>query len=397
MGRCATERKDVTGVEQKTYVTTPRLVLGCGTFSRAGEEMGRLGASRVFVLAGGHAVREGKTEALGRWLRDRGMEIAVFDDIEPDPSCETLEKALEAAREFGADAVVGLGGGSPLDMAKAVSVLLTNEGPLQSFFGVDLVSRRGLPKLLIPTTAGTGTEVTAVAIFSDHKEKLKMGMVSPFMVPDAAILDPELTLSVPPLVTAYTGMDALVHAMEAYTSVNATSLSDMYAEQAMKLLFPNIRAAYADGRNLAARSAMMEGSMLAAKAFAIAGTTATHAFAYPIGAEFPIPHGMANALMVVEVFQFNLVGNLLKFARIADLAGEAVEGLPLREAAQMLVESLRELVADLTLPTHLREFGVKKSDIPRLAAGVLKVTRLLANNPRQLTQGDAEAIYSRVL
>ena len=397
MGKRSMERKDVTRVEQKTYVTTPRLVLGCGAFAQAGEEMARLGGSRVFVLAGGHAVREGKTEALGRWLRDRGMEIAVFDDIEPDPSCETLEKALGAAREFGADAVVGLGGGSPLDMAKAVSVLLTNEGPLQSFFGVDLVSRRGLPKLLIPTTAGTGTEVTAVAIFSDHKEKLKMGIVSPFLVPDAAILDPELTLSVPPLVTAYTGMDALVHAMEAYTSVNATSLSDMYAEQAMKLLFPNIRTAYADGRNLAARSAMMEGSMLAGKAFAIAGTTATHAFAYPIGAEFPIPHGMANALMVVEVFQFNLVGNLLKFARIADLAGEAVDGLPLREAAQTLVASLRELVADLALPTHLRDFGVKKSDLPRLAAGVLKVTRLLGNNPRRLTLEDAEAIYHRVL
>ena len=397
MGKRSMERKDVTRVEQKTYVTTPRLVLGCGAFAQAGEEMARLGGSRVFVLAGGHAVREGKTEALERDLRGRGMESAVFDGIEPDPSCETLEKALAAAREFGADAVVGLGGGSPLDLAKAVSVLLTNEGAIRSFFGVDLVTQRGLPKVLIPTTAGTGTEVTAVAIFSDHKEKLKMGIVSPFLVPDAAILDPELTLSVPPLVTAYTGMDALVHAMEAYTSVNATSLSDMYAEQAMKLLFPNIRTAYADGRNLAARSAMMEGSMLAGKAFAIAGTTATHAFAYPIGAEFPIPHGMANALMVVEVYQFNLVGNLLKFARIADLAGEAVDGLPLREAAQTLVASLRELVADLALPTHLRDFGVKKSDIPRLAAGVLKVTRLLGNNPRRLTLEDAEAIYHRVL
>ena len=215
--------------------------------------------------------------------------------------------------------------------------------------------------------------------------------------PDVAILDPELTLSVPPLVTAYTGMDALVHAMEAYTSVNATSLSDMYAERALTLLFPHIRGAYADGRNLAARSAMMEGSMLAGKAFAIAGTTATHAFAYPIGAEFPIPHGMANALMVVEVFQFNLLGNLLKFARLAALAGEAVEGLPLREAAQGLVESLRRLVEDLRLPTRLRDFGVKKADIPRLAAGVLKVTRIMANNPRRLELEDAEEIYRRVL
>ncbi|HQF91145.1 MAG TPA: iron-containing alcohol dehydrogenase [Synergistaceae bacterium] len=390
-------RKGVTGLEKKTYVTTPRLVMGCGTFAQAGEEMARLGASRVFVLTGGHAVREGKAGALEKALRDRGMESALFDGIEPDPSCDTLERALEAARKFEADAVVGLGGGSPLDMAKAVSVLLTNEGPLRSFFGVDLLYRRGLPKLLIPTTAGTGTEVTAVAIFSDHKEKLKMGIVSPFMVPDVAILDPELTLSVPPLVTAYTGMDALVHAMEAYTSVNATSLSDMYAERALALLFPHIRAAYADGRNLAARSAMMEGSMLAGKAFAIAGTTATHAFAYPIGAEFPIPHGMANALMVVEVFQFNLLGNLLKFARIADLAGEAVEGLPLRDAAQGLVESLRRLVEDLRLPTRLRDFGVKKADIPRLAAGVLKVTRIMANNPRRLELEDAEEIYRRVL
>ena len=374
-----------------------RVSYGVGVSAQVGERVRALGAERVVVVTDENMERLGTADRICAHLEAAGVDSCVFAGVEPEPSVETTDAVAELAREHDCQAVIGLGGGSCMDVAKAVSVLITNEGSAGAYQGLGLVKVPGVPKIMIPTTAGTGSEVTCTAVLIRKADGFKGSINDDKLYPDTSFLDPELTLSMPPSVTASTGMDALVHAMEAYTSVNATSLSDMYAEQAMKLLFPNIRTAYADGRNLAARSAMMEGSMLAGKAFAIAGTTATHAFAYPIGAEFPIPHGMANALMVVEVFQFNLVGNLLKFARIADLAGEAVDGLPLREAAQTLVASLRELVADLALPTHLRDFGVKKSDLPRLAAGVLKVTRLLGNNPRRLGLEDAEAIYHRVL
>jgi alcohol dehydrogenase len=210
-------------------------------------------------------------------------------------------------------------------------------------------------------------------------------------------LDPELTLGLPANVTAATGMDALIHAVESFTSKNATSITDMLARQAMQLIAGNIRTAYADGSNLTARSHMLEGSLLAGMAFTNAGVTAVHAFAYPIGAEFHIPHGVANSIMLAPVMEFNKLGNLEKFAEIAEYLGENTIGLSDRVAAAAAVEAMRILAADLKIPAHLSEFGIKDQDIPELAAGVMKVTRLLANNPRELTQQDAEAIYRSVL
>ena len=251
--------------------------------------------------------------------------------------------------------------------------------------------------ILIPTTAGTGSEVTPIAILSDEHEKLKKGIVSPRLFPAVAILDPELTLGVPPEVTAATGLDALIHAMEAFTSKNANSISDVLARQAMKLIFENIRKAYANGEALEVRTNMLEGSLLAGMAFANAGVTAVHAFAYPIGAEFHIPHGIANSIMLPPVMEFNMMGNLEKFAEMAEIFGEPVDGLNQRERARRMVKAIRELADDLRIPKRLREFGVFEHHIPRLAQGVMKVTRLLANNPRRITQADAEDIYREVL
>jgi alcohol dehydrogenase class IV len=272
-----------------------------------------------------------------------------------------------------------------------------NDGPISEYFGIDLVPQPGLPTLIIPTTAGTGSEVTPIAILSDHTEKLKKGIVSPHLFPSAALLDPELTLGLPAHVTAATGMDALIHAIESFTSKNATSISDLLARQAMQLLAGNIRAAYADGSSLAARSNMLEGSMLAGMAFCNAGVTAVHAFAYPIGAEFHIPHGVANSIMLVPVMEFNMFGNLARFAEMAELLGADTSGLDERESAEAAVGAMRGLAVDLKIPEHLRDYGVQEQDIPLLAQGVMKVTRLLANNPRELSQNDAEEIYRRVL
>ena len=227
--------------------------------------------------------------------------------------------------EAGADLVVGIGGGSSLDIAKVASVLVTNSDPVSSFFGVDMVPKPGLPAILVPTTAGTGSEVTPIAILSDYGEKLKKGIVSPYLFPAVAMLDAELTVGLPASVTAATGMDALIHAVEAYTSRNATPFTDMLALEAIRQIFRNIRTAFANGSNLEARGGMLEGSLLAGMAFANGGFTAVHAFAYPIGAEFHIPHGIANSIMLTAVMEFNMLGNLSKFAHMAGLFGENAE------------------------------------------------------------------------
>jgi len=293
--------------------------------------------------------------------------------------------------------LIGLGGGSPMDITKTSAVMLTNRDPIGAYFGINLIPKRGLPTILIPTTAGTGSEVTPIAILSDEGEKLKKGIVSPYLYPAIGILDAELTAALPPHVTAATGMDALIHAIEAYTSVNATTITDMYCIKAISLIYRNIRIAYAKGDHLDARTAMMEGAMLAGIGFANAGVTAVHAFAYPIGAEFHIPHGIANSLMLPHVIRFNVLGNLEKFALLAEPFGILTEGLDDLAIVDKVIAAIDRLVDDLKVPRHLADFGVKKKDIPMLAKGVMKVTRLLANNPRTLMLEDAKRIYEAAL
>lgn len=379
------------------FSTTPRIVMGSGSVARLGEEARRLGGSSVLLVTDPGVVKAGIAARLETILTEAGLKVAIFDKVEADPRFEIVEDSLAALRAAGADVVIGLGGGSSLDMAKITSVMATNEGPVGKYFGIDLVPNKGLPLLLVPTTAGTGSEVTPIVILSDHGEKLKKGVVSPYLFPACALLDAELTLGLPPKVTAATGMDALIHAVESYTSINATPLSDMLAREAIELIFHNIRTAYANGADLTARENMLRGSMLAGMAFANAGVTAVHAFAYPIGAEFHIPHGIANTIMLVPVMRFNQTGNLKRFARLATFFGVPTAGLTDRQAAGAAVTALTELAEDLRVPQHLSEYGVKDADVPNLAAGVMLVTRLLANNPRRMTRDDAEVIYRQAL
>jgi alcohol dehydrogenase len=379
------------------FQTTPRIVMGPGAFNRLPDEIKRLGRTKVMVITDPGLVKTGIVGRLEELLANAGLTVHRFDDVEPDPRYEIATQAADRTREAGADLVVGIGGGSSLDIAKVASILVANGKPVSSFFGVDMVPAPGLTTILVPTTAGTGSEVTPIAILSDYDEKLKKGIVSPYLLPTVALLDPELTVGLPAPVTAATGMDALIHAVEAYTSRNATPFTDMLALQAMKLIFKHIRTAFANGSDLEARGGMLEGSLLAGMAFANAGVTAVHAFAYPIGAEFHIPHGVANSIMLTAVMEFNMLGNLAKFAHMAKVFGESTRGLSKRQAAQVAVQGLRTLAGDLKIPGSLREFGVKDEHIPALAQGVMKVTRLLANNPRELLLEDAEEIYRRVL
>lgn len=379
------------------FETTRRIVAGPGSVNQISDEVKRLGGTRVMIVTDPGLVQSGIVSRVEELLAGAGLATACFSRVEPDPRYEIVTEAAELCRKENSDLVLGIGGGSSLDIAKLCSVLVTNSDPVTSYFGIDMIPEPGLKKILIPTTAGTGSEVTPIAILSDHHEKLKKGVVSRYLFPECALMDPELTVGLPPAVTAATGMDALIHAIESYTSKNAVPMTDMLACQAIELLFNNIRTAYADGANLEARSKMLEGSLLAGMAFANAGVTAVHAFAYPIGAEFHIPHGIANAIMLAPVMQFNLLGNIDKFAGLAGLLGQNTAGLSKRRAAQAAAEAVQELAADLDVPQRLDVFGVRDEHVPALAQGVMKVTRLLANNPRNLRVEDAEAIYRLAL
>ncbi len=379
------------------FQTAGRIIMGPGSINKLPDEIRRLNCSKVLIITDPGLVKAGIAERVEDLLRAAGVAFGRFDKVEPDPRFEIVDDALAQLEAEGADLILGIGGGSSLDIAKVASVRATNPQPVEALFGIDLVPKPGLKLILIPTTAGTGSEVTPIAILSDHTEKLKKGIVSPYLLPSCALLDPELTIGLPCPVTAATGMDALIHAIEAYTSKNATPFTDLLAVQAMDLIFNNIRLACADGENLEARSKMLEGSLLAGMAFANAGVTAVHAFAYPIGAEFHIPHGIANTIMLLPVMEFNLLGNLKKFADIAEIFGQNTSGISRRKAARLAVEAVEELAADLNLPKSLGSYGVKEEHIPMLAEGVMKVTRLLANNPRTLRVEDARTIYRNVL
>lgn len=376
------------------FRTTPRILMGLGCADQIGREVKALKGKKVLIVTDPGIVQAGILNEILPSLKKAGITPTLFDRVEPDPRMEIVDQALARLKEEKCDSVIGLGGGSSLDIAKLVAAMAVNTGHISDYFGVDLLVRPGLPLIAIPTTAGTGSEVTPIAILSDEAEHLKKGVVSSYLLPRLALLDPRLTLGVPPAVTAYTGMDALIHAIEAYTSVNANSLTDHLAFRAMELTFGNLLTAYARGEDQTARSNMLEGSLLAGMAFANAGVTAVHAFAYPLGGEFHhIAHGLANSVMLPHVLRFNMLGNLPKFADISSAFGLLTEDLTDRQAAEEGLEAIEELMIDLNLPLRLRDLNVPEEAIPGMAQGVMKVTRLLANNPRTITLEDAERIY----
>jgi len=375
------------------FRTTRRILFGPGSIERLGPEAQFLKAKKILIITDQGVIQAGLLEGVEKSLQSVNLPFVIFDGVEPDPRIEVVEKSVEKAKKEGIDLIIGFGGGSSLDIAKVTSIMITNTGKIDSFFGIDLVPNPGVPVILIPTTAGTGSEVTPIAILSDTKEKLKKGIVSPTLFPEVAILDPKLTIGLPPSVTAFTGMDALTHAIESYYSINATDLSDLLAFRAMELLSKNLRMAYANGENLAARSCVLEGSLFAGIAFANAGVGAVHAFAYPLGGEFHLAHGLTNTLMLPYVMRYNILGCPNKFTQMAKAFGERVEGISELVGAEIAVRFIERLSDDIGVPRRLRDVGIPADAIPRLAEAAMKVTRLLANNPRKVTLEDAVAIY----
>jgi len=325
-----------------------------------------------------------------------GWQVQVIDDVVADPPEHVVLEAARQARAVGADLVVGLGGGSSMDVAKLLAVLLGSDQPLADMYGIGKVTGGRLPLVQIPTTAGTGSEVTPVSIVTTG-ETTKSGVVSPTLYADLAILDATLTLGLPSRSTAATGIDAMVHAIEAYTSKKLKNpISDMLAIKALQLLSTNILTACRDGQNLAAREAMLLGAMLAGQAFANAPVAAVHALAYPIGGIFHVPHGLSNALVLPHVLRFNAAAAAPLYAQLAEVMVPGCAGSD--EARTITLISTLEDIAEATgIERQLRQVGVQESDLRRMAQDAMKQTRLLGNNPREVDEDDAYDIYAAAL
>ncbi|MEC8274468.1 MAG: iron-containing alcohol dehydrogenase, partial [Pseudomonadota bacterium] len=328
----------------------------------------------------------------------------VYDDVEADPPETKILAAVEAAQFFGAEAIVGFGGGSPMDTAKLVALLVRAQQPLSEMYGVAQVDRSRvpggrLPLFQVPTTAGTGSEVTPIAIVTVGAE-IKLGVVDPILYADGAVLDPRLTTGLPPHVTAHTGIDAMVHAIEAYTTkLRKNPLSDGLARQALALLASGLPRAMDDGSDLSARGDMLLGAMLAGQAFANAPVAAVHALAYPIGALFHVPHGLSNTQVLAPVLRFNAETKPELYAELADLLvpEQAARAVGSAERAAAFIDFMAQLTADCGVDPRLRAVGISHNDLPKLAEDALKQTRLLQNNPREMTYEAALAIYSAAL
>jgi len=385
-----------------TFSTVPHIVCQPG----AARQLGPLArqhapaARRALVVTDAGFVRTGLTDAPVASLRDAGFETSLYTEVVADPPEAVVLGAADAARLQGIDLVIGLGGGSSMDVAKLIAVLVAGDQPLSAMYGIGNVRGSRVPLIQVPTTAGTGSEVTPIAIVTTG-ETTKMGVVSPQLYADLAILDAELTLGLPPKVTAATGIDAMVHAIEAYTTKHKKNpLSDMLAVQALKLLFPNIVIACEGDRGsadvLAARQAMLLGAMLAGQAFANAPCAAVHALAYPIGGIFHVPHGLSNSLVLPHVLRFNAPAAAGQYAELADIVAPGATGsVEARSAA--FIAAFERLATRVGIETRLSEVGIAAADLDRLADDAMLQTRLLGNNPREVTRADARAIYAAAL
>jgi alcohol dehydrogenase class IV len=378
-----------------TFNTTRSVRFGSGVLAELPSLALTLTGLRVIVVTDPGMMGTGIVDRAVDLLRGGGLEVTLFSEVQADPPESVVQAAIDAARAAAVGGVIGLGGGSSLDVAKLVALLAPGSEELSGVYGVGKAKGPRLPLVLIPTTSGTGSEVTPISIVTTGAAE-KMGVVSPHLIPDLALLDPDLTLGLPPHVTAATGIDAMVHAIEAYASasLNNNPVSRALACEALRLMGRALLRAVQDGRDAEARADMLLGSMLAGQAFANSPVAAVHALAYPLGGHFHIPHGLSNALVLPHVLRFNSV---LAHAPYAELAPHAFPDLAVlqgQERAAAFIERLAQLSADCGLPQRLRDMEIPADVLPRLARDAMNQTRLLVNNPRPLAEADALAIYT---
>ncbi|GMB01507.1 iron-containing alcohol dehydrogenase [Pelosinus sp. IPA-1] len=375
-----------------------KIVAGAGCIEQIKDIVADYQAKNVVIITDQGVWNSGLVEKPKTLLEGAGVNVHIINDTPPEPTVDQVNDIFQAANEFACEMIIGIGGGSSIDTAKIVSLLLTNHVNLRDLVkGKVQIIHRGVPTLMIPTTAGTGAEATPNAIVLVPEEELKVGIVSDKMVPDCVILDPTMTINLPKHITANTGMDALCHAIECYISKKANPFSDTFALKAITLISRSIRIAYNEGQNLAAREDMLLGAMFGGISIATSSTTAVHALAYPLGGKYRIPHGLSNAILLAHVMKFNLDATEEKFKDIAIAMGINVVGISTREAAEKMIDNLYSLISDLDIHANLRDKGITEDDLDLMVESASKVTRLLDNNPKVMTKDDIREIYKKLL
>ena len=384
--------------KQYSLLNIGKVVAGANSIEQIAVLTNQCGVDNVVIITDQGVWNAGLVEKPKTILEDAGIRVHVINNTPPEPTVDQVDEIFQAAKAVACRMVIGIGGGSSIDTAKIVSLLLTNDVALRDLVkGKVQLVRRGVPTLMVPTTAGTGAEATPNAIVLVPEEELKIGIVNEKMLPDCVVLDPVMTLNLPKAITANTGMDALCHAIECYISKKANPLSDTFALKAVELISRSIRTAYNEGQNLAAREDMLVGAMYGGVAIASSGTTAVHALSYPLGGKYHIPHGLSNAILLPDVMKFNMDACEEKCKDLAVAMGLDVSGCTTREAAEKMIAELYALIEDLHVTCDLKAKGIDEAALDGMIEAAAKVTRLLDNNPKVVTKDDMRAIYRKLL
>ncbi len=379
------------------FSTIRQIIFGVGSFQKLGEEAERLQARKVLLVVDKKLCEMGLGEKASDILKREKIRAALFEQGEAEPELEVADKCTQFGKDNACDFVIGIGGGSTLDTAKAAAVLMTNEGRASEYQGFDKVRNPGLKTIMVPTTAGTGSEVTPTAVFINREKGIKLGINSQHVIPTLALLDPELTVSLPPNLTASTGMDALTHAIESYVGKSATPITDMFALKAMELIWEGLPIAVKRGGDISARSKMLLGSYLAGVAIANAGTGASHAISYALSVLCKVPHGASNSMLIPHVMEYSHKSAVEKFVILAQKTGVPVDKLAPEEAALAGCKKVAELTQNIGIPQHLKSFGVTESMLPQLVSMSMQLTGAINNNPGLFTKEAAMQILQKIL
>ncbi|MDD7142673.1 MAG: iron-containing alcohol dehydrogenase [bacterium] len=378
-----------------TFTVPQDIIFGMGSLKRLPELLKKNGSAKMLLVSDRGLEKLGVVEKVRSIVTASGIEVAEFLDVEPNPSVDTVNAAVKAYQEAEATSIVALGGGSPMDVAKAVGVLAKFGGQITEYEGAHKVPGKIVPIIAIPTTAGTGSEVTAFSVITDTSRNYKLTVFSYELIPSYALLDPELIMTAPASIAASCGVDALIHAWEAYTSRDASPFSDAMAEKAMELIGANIRRFVANRQDEEAACAMMSGSMFAGIAFAWARLGNVHAMSHPVSAFFHVPHGVANSILLPTIVEYNALADHGRYEKIYNYISKESEPV-VDFVPEMLVDEARELLKDLGIPSRLSDVGVTEDKIPQMAADAMKSGNILAN-PRQSAQKDIEMLYHKAL
>lgn len=380
----------------REFIVPPVMLVGSGAAERVGEQCRRRGLKKALLVTDAIMQKIGLVSRMEAVLGENDIQSVVYAGVNTEPVVEYVKEGLDLYKEKSCDFVLALGGGSPIDTAKAVAVMTTNPGSIEQYKGIGKIANRGVTLIAVPTTAGTGSEATIYTVITDTKTDVKMLIGSLYLMPDIAVVDPLLTMSSPPSVTAATGIDALVHAIEAYVSVKAQPMSDIFCLSAIDLISKNIRQAWSNGNNQAAREKVMLGALQAGIAFSNSSVALVHGMSRPIGAYFHIAHGVSNAALLAVVTEFSLIGDPVRYGHVAQAMGEHTDNLSVMEAADLTVKAIKRLIKDIRIPS-LRELGVQEDRLMELAPTMADAaidSGSPGNNPRKPTKQEIIELYS---